>query len=63
MTRIAKNEAYNILSLNQNATELEIKKAYRKLSLKHHPKKNNDSQESKNRFKEVQEAYKILSAE
>jgi len=58
-----KNKAYEILELNSSATELEIKRAYRKLSLQYHPEKNDNSPESQNKFKEIQEAYELLSAE
>ena len=58
-----KNKAYEILELNSSATELEIKKTYRKLSLQYHPEKNDNSPESQNKFKEIQEAYDLLSAE
>jgi len=58
-----KNEAYEILGLNSSANELEVKKAYRKLSLQCHPEKNDNSPESQEKFKEIQEAYDLLSAE
>lgn len=52
---------YYFLGVNQNATEEEIKKAYRKLSLKYHPDKNDNDDFFEARFREVQEAYDILS--
>ncbi|WP_147410428.1 DnaJ domain-containing protein [endosymbiont GvMRE of Glomus versiforme] len=60
---VTKNEAYEILGLNQDNTELEIKKVYRELSLQHHPEKNGNSEESKSKFKRIQEAYEMLSDE
>jgi curved DNA-binding protein len=48
---------YNILGLNKNASEDEIKKAYRKLAMKYHPDRGGDEK----RFKEIEEAYRILS--
>jgi hypothetical protein len=52
---------YYFLGVSQNATDEEIKKAYRKLSLKYHPDKNDNDDFFEARFREVQEAYDILS--
>ncbi|AFZ44467.1 chaperone DnaJ domain protein [Halothece sp. PCC 7418] len=52
---------YSILGVNKNASDSDIKKAYRKLALKYHPDRNPDDQEAENRFKEVNEAYEVLS--
>ena len=48
---------YNVLGVNENSSNDEIKKAYRKLSLQHHPDKNNGKDE---KFKEINEAYETL---
>ena len=52
---------YYILGLKKEATIEDVKKAYRKLSLKFHPDKNNGDEFFSNRFKEIQEAYETLS--
>ena len=52
---------YKILGLNKSATAIEIKKAYRKKALKIHPDRNQDSLKAEEEFKEVAEAYGILS--
>jgi DnaJ-class molecular chaperone len=51
---------YNILEVPENATGDEIKKAYRRLSLIHHPDKNNNSAESATKFQKISEAYETL---
>merc|ERR1711871_459522 len=53
---------YKTLGINQDASESEIKKAYRKLAIKFHPDKNKDNQEeAAEKFKDISEAYQILS--
>ncbi len=52
---------YQILGIDRNAAENDIKKAYRKLALKYHPDRNPEDTESEDRFKEINEAYACLS--
>ncbi len=52
---------YEVLGVTREATEAEIKKAYRKLALKYHPDRNPDDPEAEARFKEASEAYSVLS--
>ena len=56
-----KRDYYEVLGLSKNASESEIKKAYRKLALKYHPDKNQDDADAEERFKEAAEAYEVLS--
>ena len=58
----AKRDYYEVLGVDKNATEEEIKKAYRKLAKKYHPDANpNNKEEAEAKFKEVNEAYENLS--
>lgn len=54
-------DPYELLAVNKNATETEIKKAYRKQALKYHPDRNPDNKEAEEKFREVAHAYEILS--
>lgn len=56
-----KRDYYEILGLAKSATEAEIKKAYRKLAKEHHPDLNPENKASEARFKEINEAYEVLS--
>jgi molecular chaperone DnaJ len=59
--KMAKRDYYDVLGVNRDAADDEIKKAYRKLAMKHHPDRNPDSKESEEKFKEAKEAYEVLS--
>ena len=56
-----KRDYYEVLGLNRDASDEDIKKAYRKLAMKHHPDRNPDSKEAEDKFKEAKEAYEVLS--
>lgn len=58
---MAKRDYYEVLGVSRNATEQEIKKAYRKLALKYHPDKNPGDATAEANFKEAAEAYEVLS--
>src|SRR5258708_2792593 len=60
-TIMAKRDYYTVLGLSRDAPEEEIKKAYRKLAMKHHPDRNPEDKTSEDKFKEAKEAYEILS--
>ncbi len=51
---------YNILGVGKNASDSEIKKAYRKLAIKYHPDKNPDDPKAEEKFKQAAEAYEVL---
>jgi len=52
---------YKTLGVERSASEAEIKSAYRKLARKHHPDVNPNNKEAELRFKEINEAYQVLS--
>jgi molecular chaperone DnaJ len=58
---MAKRDYYEVLEIDRNASEVEIKKAYRKLALKYHPDKNPGDHTAEDKFKEAAEAYEVLS--
>lgn len=58
---MSKRDYYEVLGVSRTATEIEIKRAYRRLAVEHHPDKNPDKPEAEERFKEAAEAYSVLS--
>ena len=58
---MAKRDYYEVLGVNRDASDDDIKKAYRKLAMKWHPDRNPDNPKAEERFKEAKEAYEILT--
>ncbi len=57
---MAKRDYYEVLGVSKSASADEIKRAYRRLAMKHHPDRNKDDSGSEGKFKEVKEAYEVL---
>lgn len=55
------SEYYDLLGISKSASQDEVKKAYRKLAVKFHPDKNPDNKEAEQKFKQISEAYEVLS--
>ena len=58
---MAKRDYYEVLGVARNASEDDIKKAYRKLAMKYHPDRNQGNTSAEEKFKEASEAYEVLS--
>lgn len=58
---MASKDYYEVLGLQKGASDDEIKKAFRKLAIKYHPDKNQGNEEAEAKFKEINEAYQVLS--
>jgi molecular chaperone DnaJ len=58
---MSKKDYYKVLDVARDASEADIKKAYRRLAMKHHPDRNPDDKASEEQFKEAKEAYEVLS--
>ncbi|MFO1190022.1 MAG: molecular chaperone DnaJ [Alphaproteobacteria bacterium] len=60
---MAKRDYYDVLGVQRGASPDELKKAYRKLAMQHHPDRNQGDKEAEQRFKELNEAYDVLKDE
>ena len=60
---MSKRDYYEVLGINRSADEKEIKRAYRKLAKKYHPVMNPGDKQAEQKFKEITEAYNVLSDE
>jgi len=60
---MAKRDFYEVLGVARNASQAELKKAYRKMAMKYHPDRNTDDKDAEEKFKEAKEAHDILSDE
>lgn len=58
---MSKRDYYTVLGVERGASEDELKKAYRKLAMKHHPDRNSGDKDSEHKFKEAKEAYEVLT--
>lgn len=58
---MSKRNYYDVLGVSKTVNEREIKKAYKRLAIKYHPDRNPGNKEAENKFKEIKEAYEILS--
>src|SRR5256885_5737296 len=58
---MAKRDYYTVLGVNRDASEDDIKKAYRKLAMKFHPDRNPGDKTTEEKFKEAKEAYEVLT--
>lgn len=58
---MSKRDYYEVLGVSRDINDADLKKAYRRLAMKHHPDRNTDNPEAEGKFKEAKEAYEILS--
>src|SRR5919107_936456 len=60
---MAKQDYYSLLGVSKDATPDDLKKAYRKLAMQHHPDRNPGDKAAEHKFKEISEAYEVLKDE
>ena len=58
---MSKRDYYEVLGVSREVSAADLKKAYRRLAMKHHPDRNQDDDKAEDQFKEVKEAYEVLS--
>lgn len=58
---MANKDYYEVLGIDKGANDIDVKKAFKKLALKYHPDRNPDNKEAEEKFKEINEAYQVLS--
>ncbi|HEB58757.1 MAG TPA: molecular chaperone DnaJ [Gammaproteobacteria bacterium] len=58
---MSKRDYYEVLGVSKNASEAEIKKAFKRMAMKYHPDRNPDDSDAEERFKEAKEAYEVLA--
>ena len=63
MPVMAKRDYYEVLGVARGASEADMKAAYRKLAMQHHPDRNPGDKDCEHRFKEINEAYDVLKDE
>jgi molecular chaperone DnaJ len=57
---MSKRDYYDVLGVDKNASDADVKKAYRKKAMKYHPDRNPDDKSAEDKFKEANEAYEVL---
>ena len=58
---MAKRDYYEVLGVSRDVSAADLKKAYRREAMKHHPDRNPDDKSAEEKFKEANEAYEVLS--
>ena len=58
---VSKRDYYEVLGVSRDADEQQMKSAYRRLAMEHHPDRNPNNHEAEEKFKEINEAYEVLS--